>query len=142
MAGGFSGRGGVLDPDGAREYLQDWKSRVDRMAVDTAAVSDRLKQLRVTGEDSNGLAEVTIDSTGALVDVRFSERIQRVPPDVVSRAVMGAVRAARQQAADRSREIVLEVMGSESVAARTIVERMDQQLRGPETGDAGYSLGR
>ena len=141
MAGGFSDGGGILDPDGAREYLQDWKSRVDRMAVDTETVSDRLRQLRVTAEDSNGLAEVTIDSTGALVDVRFSERIQRVPPDVVSRAVMGAVRAARQKAADRSRQIVLEVMGSESVAARTIVERMDQQLRGPETGDAGYSFG-
>jgi DNA-binding protein YbaB len=125
---------GLLDPDGAMDYLQAWKSRIDRMAADTQAMSDRLAELRVTAEDDNGLAEVTIDSTGTLVDVRFSERIQRVSPEVVSRAVLGALRAARLRAADRSRQIITETVGSESVAARTIAERVERQLRGPDAG--------
>lgn len=125
---------GLLDPDGAMDYLQAWKSRVDRMAADTQAMSDRLGELRVTAEDDNGLAEVTIDSTGALLDVRFSERIQRVAPEVVSRAVLSALRAARLTAAERSRQIITETVGSESVAARTIAERVERQLRGPAAG--------
>ncbi|MEU7907055.1 YbaB/EbfC family nucleoid-associated protein [Actinoplanes sp. NPDC049118] len=140
MAAGLSDEGGILDPDGAREYLRGWKGRVDRMAVDAKAVSERLGQLRVTAEDANAIAEVTIDSTGALVDIRFSERIQHAQPDVVSRAVMSAVREARSNAADRSRQIVLDIMGGESVAARAIAERMAEQLRGPDAGGAKHGL--
>ena len=119
-----------LDPDGSREYLRDWKTRIDRTAADTQAVSDRLAQLRVTAEDDNKLVAVSIDSGGVLVDVRFSERIQRVAPDVVSRAVMSALAVARRKAAERTREIVTDTMGAESVAARAIAERLSQQLGG------------
>jgi DNA-binding protein YbaB len=130
MTAGLPDGDGILDPDGARAYLQDWKGRIDRTAADTKAMSDRLGQLRVTGEDGNGLAEVTIDSTGALLDVRFHERIQRLAPDAVSRAVMSAMREARRRAAERSRRIIAETVGSDSVAGRTIAERMDERLRG------------
>ncbi|MET8148416.1 YbaB/EbfC family nucleoid-associated protein [Actinoplanes sp. NPDC049668] len=137
MTTGLSDEGGILDPDGARDYLRDWQGRVDRMAVDAQAVSERLESLRVTAEDANGIAEVTIDSTGALVDIRFSERIQHAQPDVVSRAVLSAVREARSSAADRSRQIVRDVMGGESVAGRAIADRMAERLRGPDAGGAG-----
>jgi len=124
--------GGLLDPDGATAYLASWKNRIDKMAADTQAMSDRLGELRVTAEDDNGLAEVTIDASGVLVDVRFTDRIQRVAPDVVSRAVLGALRAARLTAAERSRRIITETMGPDSVAARTITERIEKQLLGPD----------
>src|SRR4051794_28166919 len=120
----------LLDPDDARDYLRDWQGRIDRMAASTQVMSRRLQQLRVTAEDSNGLVRVTIDSTGALTDIEFGDRIQRVAPDVVARAVMSAVRDARRAAADRSSQIVTETMGAESVAARTIAEQVELQLRG------------
>jgi DNA-binding protein YbaB len=126
---------GLLDPDGALDYLQAWKSRIDQMAADTQAMSDRLAELRVTASDDNGLAEVTIDSTGALIDVRFSDRIQRAAPDAVSRAVLSALRTARLAAAERSREIITETVGSESVAARAIADRVERQLRGADPDD-------
>ena len=118
-----------LDRDGARAYVRAGKSRIDRKAADTQAMSDRLAGLRVTAEDGNGIAEVTIDSTGVLVDLRLSERTQRVAPDAVSRAVMSALREARLKAAEQSRRIVEETMGSDSVAARAIADRVEQQLR-------------
>ena len=135
MTAGLPDGGGLLDPDSARDHLRDWKGRIDRMAADTQAMSDRLGQLRVSAQDGNSLAEVTIDATGALVDVRFTERIQRVAPDVVSRAVLSALREARSKAADRSRRIITETIGSESLAARTIAERVESQLRGPASPD-------
>jgi DNA-binding protein YbaB len=128
MTAGVPDGGGLLDPDGAHEYLRSWKQRIDRMAADTQAMSDRLGELRVTAEDDNDLAEVTIDATGALLDVRFTPRIQRVAPEVVSRAVMSAIRVARLTAAERSRQIITETVGSESVAGRTIADRIERQL--------------
>ncbi|GIE95886.1 YbaB/EbfC family nucleoid-associated protein [Paractinoplanes rishiriensis] len=136
MTAGAPNPGGLLDPEGAQEYLANWKKRIDRMAADTQAMSDRLAQMRVTGADGNDLAEVTIDSTGVLLDVQFSQRIQRVAPDVVARAVMTAVRNAQRTAAERSRQIITETVGSESVAGRAIAERMEKQLLTPD-GDDG-----
>ncbi|MGI5211546.1 YbaB/EbfC family nucleoid-associated protein [Plantactinospora sp. CA-290183] len=128
------GGGGILDPDGAMEHLSAWKGQIDRLAADTRAMSDRLDQLRVTATDDNGLAQVTIDHTGALVDLRLTPRIQRVAPEAVSRAIMNTIQGARKKAADRAREIIAETVGVDSPAARTIAERVDQQLRGVERG--------
>jgi DNA-binding protein YbaB len=122
--------GNILDPDAAGAYLEDWQRRVQRKAAETQAMSDRLSALRVTTKDDNGLTEVTIDANGALVDVRFTDRIQRVAPDAVARAVMSAVHDARRKAADQSRQIVTETMGEQSIAAQAIAERVEQQLRG------------
>ena len=123
-----SGGGGLLDPEGAQEYLQSWKKRIDRMAADTQAMSDRLGRLRVTAQDDNGLAEVTIDSTGALVGVRFGPGIQRVQPDTVARAVMSALRSTKRTAAEQSRQIITETVGGDSVAGQAIAERMERRL--------------
>ena len=130
MTAGFAGGEPLLDPDAAMDYVRGWQGRIDRMAADTRAMNERLGQLRVSARDSNGLVEVTIDSTGVLVDVTFTDRIQRFAPDVVSRAVMSALGEARRTATERSTRIVTETMGGDSVAARTIAARLEQRLRG------------
>jgi DNA-binding protein YbaB len=118
----------ILDPDGARSYLQDWKSRVDRMAADAQATSDRLGQLRVRGTDDNDLVEVTIDANGVLVDIRFTPRVQRVAPSATEQAVLSAMRSARATAARQAREVIVETMGADSMAAQTIAARIERQL--------------
>jgi DNA-binding protein YbaB len=139
---GVPGGDVFLDPDGARDYLRSWKQRVDSMAAATQAMSDRIGQLRATAEDGNGLAEVTVDSTGVLVDLTLTDRIHRFEPDVVSRAVMTALRKARMQAADRSREIAVEALGPDSLSARTIGDRMQRLLEEPEIDDGLPDQGR
>jgi DNA-binding protein YbaB len=114
----------LLDPDSSREYLRDWKGRVDRAAAATQAMADRLGDLRISAVDGNGLVEVTIDSGGVLIDVRFTERIQRVAPDVVSRAVMTALGSARRKVAAVSKEIIDETLGPGSAAGRVIEDRL------------------
>lgn len=114
----------LLDPDSSREYLRDWKGRVDRAAAATQAMSERLGDLRISATDANGLVEVVIDAGGVLVDVRFTERIQRVAPDAAGRAVMAAFGLARRKAAQISHEIISETMGPDSTAARVIEERL------------------
>jgi DNA-binding protein YbaB len=118
----------ILDPDGAQSYLRGWKSRVERMAADTQAMSERLGRLRVRGTDENDLVEVTIDSNGGLAGIRFTPRIQRVAPEAVEQAVMAAMRSARLTAARQAREIIAETMGPDSVAAQTIAARIERQL--------------
>jgi hypothetical protein len=122
--------GNILDPDGARERLAAWKGRIDKLAADTRVMSDRLQEVRVTASDPTGLAEVTVDSTGALVDLRLTDRMQRVAPAVVAQTIMATLGEARNTLADRSQEIIAETVGTESPAARAIADSVGRQLRG------------
>lgn len=128
--------GRIDGPEGAREHLAAWQGRIDKMARDTEAMRARLQELRVTASDPNGLAEVSVDSTGTLVDLKLTDRIGRVAPDVVARAVMATFSAARSQLADRSREVIEATVGTESVAARAIAESVDKHLRRDVVEDA------
>ncbi|MFG1675111.1 YbaB/EbfC family nucleoid-associated protein [Micromonospora sp. NPDC049282] len=137
MGAGFASSGGLLDPDGAVERLAAWKGRIDQLAADTKAMSDRLQELRVTAADGNGLCEVTVDSTGALCDLRLGPRTQRVAPDVVARTVMDTIREAKRQLADRSQEIIADTVGTDSAAGRAVAERVGQRLRDPDATEGG-----
>ncbi len=121
----------ILDPDGARARLTAWRGRIDKLAADTKAMSDQLQEVRVAAADPAGLAEVTVDSTGLLVDLRLTDRIQRTDPTVVARTIMATIGDARNRVADRSQEIIAETVGTESVAARAIADSVDRQLRAP-----------
>ena len=120
-----------LDPDASREYLRSWKENVDRTAARAAAMAEQMEQLRVTATDGNGLAEVTVDSAGVMVDLKLTERIHRLAPTAVARGVMSALSEARAKAAERAHDIAVETMGPDSLSARTISDRMRQALERP-----------
>jgi DNA-binding protein YbaB len=124
----------TLDPDDARERLAAWKGRIDRLAADTKAMSERFEQLQVTTRDPGGLTEVTVDSTGGLVALRLTREIERATPDEVADTIMRTIRAAKAELADRTEEIIEDTVGTESAAGRAIAERVGQQLRG-RTGE-------
>jgi len=120
----------VLNPDDARQRLEAWKGRIDKLAADTQAMSDRFSQLQVTRMDPNGMAEVTVDSSGSLVDLRLTREIDRSSPDVIAATIMSTIRSAKTELAERTQEIIAETVGTESPAARAIAERVGEHLRG------------
>jgi DNA-binding protein YbaB len=127
--------GGLLDPGEAMERLDAWKGNIDRLAADTKAMSDQLRDLRLTVGDRDGIVEVTVDSVGALVDLRLSARIQRLPPDQVASIIMDTLLVAKARLADQAQEIIAATVGTSSPAARAISARVGQQLRGDEDPD-------
>jgi DNA-binding protein YbaB len=126
----------VLNPDDARKRLENWKGRIDRLAADTKAMADQFQQLQVTRRDRDGMAEVTVDSSGSLIGLRLTAEIERASPDVVAATIMTTIQEAKAELANRSQEIIAETVGTESAAARAIAERVGQHLRGPATEKA------
>ncbi|SNY34604.1 YbaB/EbfC family nucleoid-associated protein [Paractinoplanes atraurantiacus] len=122
---GALGESDFLTPESSRAYLQDWKQRIDRNAANAQAMSDRLGELRTTGRDGNDLVEVTIDASGVLRDIQFTDRIHRFAPDVVGRAVMAALREAKHEATRQSQAIIVDTVGPDSLAGRVIGERLE-----------------
>lgn len=123
----------LLDPGGAVERLKAWKNRIDKLAADTRAMSERLAPVRVVTADPGGLAEVTVDSSGSLVGLRLTERIQRTQPEVVAQAILATLAVARRELAERSQEIVAETVGVDSATGRAVVEQLRRQARDSST---------
>jgi DNA-binding protein YbaB len=96
--------------------------------------NEQVRLVQETVTDSNRIVEVTVDSTGSLVDLRLTDRIQRISPDVVARTILTTIGEAKAKVASRTAEIIGETMGSDSIAGRAIAERIGDQLRGPGTG--------
>jgi DNA-binding protein YbaB len=119
----------VLNPDEARQRMEAWKGRIDKLAADTQAMSERFQQLQVTRQDPDGMTEVTVDSSGSLVGLRLTREIERSSPDVVAATIMSTIRAAKAELAELSQEIIAETVGTESAAAQAIAERVTNQLR-------------
>jgi DNA-binding protein YbaB len=119
----------VLNPDDAHQRLDAWKGRIDKLAADTQAMSDRFQRLQVTKMDPNGMTEVTVDSSGSLVNLRLTREIDRSSPDVIAATIMSTIRSAKTELAERTQEIIEETVGTESPAARAIAERVGEHLR-------------
>jgi DNA-binding protein YbaB len=120
----------VLTPDDARERLDAWKGRIDKLAADTKSMSDQFQALQVTKKDLDGLVEVTVDSTGSLVGLKLSRDIDRSAPEVIAGTIMSTIRDAKAEVAARSQEIIADTVGTDSPAARAIADRVGAQLLG------------
>lgn len=123
--------GAIPGPEGSKDRLQAWKGRIDQLAADTQAMSDRMQELRVTVSDANHIVEVTVDSTGNLLDLQLSERSRRVETEFVSRTIMETIRQAKARVAEQAAEIIESTLGTESGAGRAIAERVRTQLTPP-----------
>lgn len=124
----------VLTPDDARERLDAWKGRIDKLAADTKSMSDRFQALRVTTKDRANLVEVTVDSSGSLVDLKLSRDIDRSSPDVIAGTIMSTIRDAKAELAARSQEIIADTVGTDSPAARAIADQVGAHLLGQAGG--------
>lgn len=129
MWGSDPGSGGLLDPDGAHEQIARWRDRVERVAEETKAMSDRLRDARATATDVNGIAEVTVDATGRLVDLRLSERARRVSPESLAATIMQTIAVASGHMGQQARQIITETLGEQSPAGREMAERISHHLR-------------
>lgn len=118
----------VLSPDDARERLEAWRGKIEKLAADTKDMSDRFQALQVTRSDQNRMTEVTVDSSGSLVALRLTREIERASPDVVAATIMSTIRAAKAELAEMTQEIIEDTVGAESSAGQAIAARVKEHL--------------
>ncbi|MFI1995446.1 YbaB/EbfC family nucleoid-associated protein [Actinoplanes sp. NPDC020271] len=121
----------LLEPGMALERLAAWHDDMERLVTRTRAMSDRLGALRITASDPRRLVELTIDTQGALTDLRFGPGAIQHGPDTLARTVLATLNDARRQAAEQTRRIILESIGPDSAAAREMLTRMADRLGRP-----------
>lgn len=86
-------------------------ARADRALDSMHSAAERLAQLRVTRRSHDGLVTVTVDSTGALIDLGLAEDLTRESADRLASSIVGTASDAAREAAER-RAAVLDEMHS------------------------------
>jgi hypothetical protein len=132
----------VLSPDDARERLEAWRGKIEKLAADTKDMSDRFQALQVTRADPKRMAQVTVDSSGSLIALQLTREIERATPEVVAATIMSTIRAAKAELAGMTQEIIEDTVGAESSAGQAIAARVSEHLLADagegEPADGGY----
>ncbi|WP_100445335.1 YbaB/EbfC family nucleoid-associated protein [Glycomyces xiaoerkulensis] len=118
----------ILGMEDARQRLEAWKDRADRMAADTQAAGSRLQELAVTAGDDNGLVEITVDSGGTMTDIRLSSRVQRQAAEHTQATILDTYRKAQVQLAEEAAAIVADTVGSDSATGKALMSGFTRRL--------------
>jgi DNA-binding protein YbaB len=103
--------GGELggDLDAADRWIDDWESTIQRRAAQAKALSERAAGMTATARSTDGVVEVTVDSSGAVTRLQLSERIRSRPAHETSDEILAVMRAAQAQLARQMAEAADEV---------------------------------
>jgi len=102
------------DPQDIERGLDEWVAGLERNAVRYQELQHRVEGVRLTATSPTGVVTVTVDATGALVDVSFTDRIVQTPPEELSRQVLMAVERARGQIVGEVQEVTEETLGADA----------------------------
>jgi DNA-binding protein YbaB len=125
------------DLNAAAQWVDEWQSSIEERAARARTLSDRVAGMRVSARSRDDLVEVTVDSTGAVVDLRLDERIRDRPATDISQAILAVMRAAQAELAPLVRRAADEEFGADDPTADAIVTSYTRRFSPPPDSEAG-----
>ncbi|MFC4584696.1 YbaB/EbfC family nucleoid-associated protein [Sphaerisporangium corydalis] len=105
----------MFDPDGFRPEDLDQVAERSREAVRRlSGLVGELADLKGEGESAGGLIGAVVDGGGRIQEVTLDPRAMRMDSRTLAEAVTEAVRAAQEDAARASQELLREVVGEDA----------------------------
>jgi DNA-binding protein YbaB len=115
------------------------EAELDRWATEVQAKADRYGELQrevtavsATALSSDGSVTVSVDSGGAILDLRFTEQLKQLPASRMAEMVLTTMRRAQAKIADQVSEIVRERIGDDPVTADAMVNAYQSRFPDPE----------
>jgi DNA-binding protein YbaB len=136
------------DPDQMERRLSQWAQGFADKAEQFHAMQAQVEQIQVTESSTEGAVRVTVDASGALTDLAFTDKIRDMAPPEVAAQVMACLRRAQQQLAPLVRQAMQGTVDGEERLVENVVsgyrERFGEDLRrhstGPDTGVLGLGV--
>lgn len=91
----------VDDPD---EWLADYRRRIDQLGARVAGAQRELAGLTATAVSTHNEVTVTVDPSGALLELTFGPRADELSRPRLAQLVLVTARQARAMVAERTRE--------------------------------------
>lgn len=101
------------DPDQVEGQSSQWAQGFTDKAEQFGATRAEVEQIQVTECSADGAVRVTIDSSGAPIDLTLTSKISGMPPSEVAAVVMDCMRRAQRQLAGQLRHAMAATVGAE-----------------------------
>lgn len=119
------------DPDQAERQISESAQGLTGKAERFGAMRAQVEQIQVTESSADGAVRVTIDSSGAPIDLALTSKISGMPPSEVAAVVMDCMRRAQRQLAGRLRHAVATTVGAEEPVAEHAAPGADEECARP-----------
>lgn len=116
------------DPDQAQRQLSQWAQGFAGQAERFGAMRAEVERIRVTESATDGAVRVTIDSSGAPIDLVLTDKIGGRPPSEVAALVMACLQRAQQQLAGQVRHAMAATVGAEEPVVEQVVSGYRQRF--------------
>jgi DNA-binding protein YbaB len=101
-------------PPDADSFVDEQTQRFDELRARAEQARNQLAQNLVTERDSDGVVTIVVGAAGIMQSITFGPRANQLQPAQLSSVVMGTYRQACRRAAERSQQIVGELVGPDS----------------------------
>jgi DNA-binding protein YbaB len=117
------------DLDSAEQWVDDWQAGFEERAAQARELAARLSELTATARSEDGLVEVTVGSSGALVGLELDEDIRRQSADKTAREILATLRAAQAAMTKAATAVTAETVGAESETGRAVIASFTARQR-------------
>jgi hypothetical protein len=118
-------------PGTAAGGLADWGARLAQDASRFHRVHAEIANVRVVESSSDGGIRVTVDATGAVVDIATGGRVASLRPQEIGGRIMTVVARAQGRLAEHVRQAVHATLGEDAPAAAAVWEQLRARFAEP-----------
>jgi DNA-binding protein YbaB len=130
--------------DGPRTELE-----LERWAAGVAAKAERYQDMQrqvtavtATETSRDGVVTVTVDSAGAVTDLRITDQVRNLPGAEVAQLVLATMRRAQARITPQVAEIMRETVGEDTQTVDAVVSNFSNRFPEPEPEQPGHRVVR
>ena len=116
------------DPDQTERQISQWAQGITDKAEESGAVRAQVEQIQATESSADGAVRVTIDFSGAPIDLTLSSKISGMSPSEVAAVVMDCMRRAQRQLAGQVRQAMAAIVGAGEPIVEHVVSGYQQRF--------------
>lgn len=124
--------------DEATRRLDDWEASLAARAARAKALAAQVQALVGTAASPDRMVEVSVDSSGLLVDLRLDERTRQYAAAHTARQILQTSRAARADLLKKVADAAAHTLDAGDPTAAALVDsyrrRLDPDHRTPDAG--------
>jgi DNA-binding protein YbaB len=109
------------DLDSAEQWVDDWQAGFEERAAQARELAARLTELTATARSEDGLIEVTVGSSGALVGLELDEDVRRQSAAKTAREILATLGAAQAAMTKAATAVTAETVGADSETGRAVI---------------------
>ncbi|WCN79206.1 YbaB/EbfC family DNA-binding protein [Micromonospora sp. LH3U1] len=113
--------------DAAGRRLDEWESSLAARAERAKTLSATMRDLTGSARNADRTVEVTVDSSGLLIDLRLDEPIRQQPAAHTARQILDTTRAARADLLRQVTDAATQSLGDDA-SAQAIIDSYRSRL--------------